>query len=168
MRNAHKLVRVVGAVIALVAAGCNDSHTASAGSESHFLERCLNDASCGVLDCIANVCTRACTTDAVCDDVSGASACMEASSGAPTTCEVACGGDDDCGAGTGLTCRAGVCRPPRATASPMTTASSGQVDAGATSGSVTGGTGAVQPMIAAAGRGPDRALPDDAVGAATH
>jgi hypothetical protein len=110
----------IGVLLVAAALGCGRT-TAQTGSESHFLDTCL-EGNCGTgLSCICGTCTRTCTTSDDCSTLAKASTCVEladlpngqncSTSAVQPVCDVACSADADCGAaGSDLRCIDGVCR----------------------------------------------------------
>ncbi len=89
----------------------------STNSQTNWLSLCRSDADCGTLTCVCGTCTRSCSSDTLCGDLSGGSCVPAADPGAIALC----GGDNPpipgvclprctpgpCPAGTA--CVAGVC-----------------------------------------------------------
>lgn len=91
----------------------------SVGGESHFLRHC--DDGCGPrLECVSEVCTRACRVDrGDCSDLADGATCTNTSiePGALAVCDLACRASADCRKlGEGFTCDDGYCRGPQPTA----------------------------------------------------
>jgi len=111
-------------------AGCHDSAVSGGDSETHFLEKCTDSCSAG-LTCLCGVCSKSCTAEANCGDLSPAASCEDScTESSSKMCDVACAKDADCGSfGADFGCSAGHCRQTNAGGS-----------GGAASGA--GGTGA--------------------------
>ncbi|MEL6177639.1 MAG: hypothetical protein AAFS10_01740 [Myxococcota bacterium] len=105
------IVGAVGLWAGLVA--CSDGGVdddATLGSESHWLVYCDVAQACGDGTCTCGVCSDACTTDADCSAIPGASVCVGAEDGCGVgVCGQACSTDADCAA-SGLSCQDGSCR----------------------------------------------------------
>jgi len=83
----------------------------TAGGESHFLKPCTDG--CGGLQCISDVCTRSCTSDASCDDLAPSAVCTNTGAKESSTgvCDVGCASATDCGwLGPSFACVEDFCR----------------------------------------------------------
>lgn len=109
------------AVAVAMALGCGGQTRTTTGSESHFLDTCL-ETGCGPgLSCICGTCTQTCAAASDCAALAEGSTCVEvadlpntsscSTSRATSVCDVACSIDADCSsAGGDLRCVDGVCR----------------------------------------------------------
>lgn len=106
----------------------------TAGGESHFLRDCSEG--CGSLDCVSEICTRACIVgQSACSDLSASARCTNLSvePGSVAVCDLACSDADGCASlGGGFVCRSGFCRG--------TTAGASTGEAGASPSPGTGGS----------------------------
>lgn len=105
--------------------GCNksplESPTPTAGSETHWLQSCSDDAECGAENaCLCGICTRPCTAascnalgaDAICvppDSTAAIALCGALPPEATGICAAECAEPDDCAAG--YMCDANICVP---------------------------------------------------------
>jgi hypothetical protein len=84
----------------------------TAGGESHFLRRCFEG--CGGLECVSDLCTRACIVgQSACSDLSPNARCTNLSvePGSVAVCDLACSDDGGCASlGNGFACLRGFCR----------------------------------------------------------
>jgi len=89
----------------------------SSGSQTNWLSSCQFDAQCGGLSCLCGVCTRACTSDAICgqttscvaaDETGAVAQCSGGVPPVPGLCLTRCGGGTCQG---NEVCIAGVCGP---------------------------------------------------------
>jgi hypothetical protein len=130
----------LGVCATFVAANCQTAHDPATGGETHFLRLCDSTASsngCGEeLECLCDVCTRACDANDACGGVSGmvcsapseSNACVLQS--AARVCEFRCDSDSDCAAlSAEHRCRAGACRAP-APLGQTASCATGQIEAG--------------------------------------
>jgi hypothetical protein len=99
-------------VCAGLVASCRGKSATTEDSETHFLSACTDTCS-GGLTCICGVCTKPCTTQDSCGELSESAACEDSCAEASTKfCDVACAGDAECSRlGGGFVCNAGHCRP---------------------------------------------------------
>lgn len=107
------------AAVALVTLGlaplaCEENRsrpgTGIVDSETHWLDTCENDSSCGDLQCLCGVCTLPCAEVRACDGLTSA-VCATAACGAQGICTRACETSADCAA-SGVICSAeGTCVP---------------------------------------------------------
>lgn len=90
----------------------------SVGGESHFLRHCGDGCGPG-LECVSDVCTRACRVDrSDCSDLAEGATCTNTSiePGALAVCDLGCRSSADCRTlGAGFTCSSGFCRGPQPT-----------------------------------------------------
>lgn len=124
----------------LLFGACLRATEPQAGSQTHFLRRC-EDSCPAPYTCACGVCTRGCSSDAVCKRELDRAACLAPGAGTDACdataklCDVACQQDAECsGVGAGFTCQSGRCRP---TASVGT----GGKGVNSTGGTSTGGAG---------------------------
>jgi len=65
----------LGSLMAALASSQCGTTSSTSGTESHWLQSCQEDSSCGGLDCVCGVCTRACDRAADCEDLSDGALC---------------------------------------------------------------------------------------------
>lgn len=125
------------------------------GGESHFLLHCGEGCGPG-LECVSDVCTRACRIDSGdCSDLAESAKCTNESiePGSLAVCDVACERSTDCSKlGTAFTCDAGFCRGPIPTEPGPGGGDAGSTSGGSSSGgSASGGGGSsAGPQVPAA------------------
>jgi len=121
-----------------LAMACAKSSGPSAGSQTHFLESCVNGCA-APYDCICGVCTLECTAEQSCGSHSGQAACLvlaadsgpRCTSQAERVCDLACKNDAVCAAlGGDFECREGRCREVLASEDPADARASDAADAG--------------------------------------
>jgi hypothetical protein len=115
------------------------------GGESHFLLHCGDGCGPG-LECVADVCTRACRIESGdCTDLSKGAKCTNDSiePGSLAVCDVACESSTECESlGVGFTCDSGFCRGPIPVEPGSGGGSAGSTSGGSNSGgSASGGSG---------------------------
>ncbi len=93
-----KLAWLLGVV--LLTLGCGASSTGDSdpnnGGKTNWLKSCEEDAECGSLRCIAQLCTRECDAPSDCDDLDADATCGEPASGEASVCTPGCQSADDC------------------------------------------------------------------------
>jgi len=115
-----ELMRFSLVMVALVFAGaCQDDNSKEqSSSATHFLERCGGACPAG-LECICDVCTRACASNAACSPIVDGATCVAtiepdpSCTAAPAShvCAVACSSNGDCaGVPAAPECVSGFCR----------------------------------------------------------
>lgn len=108
----------------LVVTACGarvDAGDHPASSQTHWLQACDSDATCGDLECVCGVCTKPCERNAACSDLGAESVCSRISEScgggsAADVCTKKCSEeseDEQCGALD--ECIEGVCRHPEST-----------------------------------------------------
>lgn len=124
-------------------ASCRGKSATTEDNEAHFLDAC-SDTCSGGLTCICGVCTKSCTAQGSCGELSANASCEDSCAEASTKiCDVACADDAECSRlGGGFVCNAGHCRQ----------------DAEVASGG-TGNTGGTGGAAASAGAGGDAGSP---------
>jgi hypothetical protein len=97
-------------------------HAPEPGSETNFLRRCVDNASCGGgLSCLCGTCTRTCGGPGACDSLSSGAACVPVASrtvdpscpgsAVSAFCDALCADDMGCAAlGDSYRCDRGYCR----------------------------------------------------------
>jgi hypothetical protein len=139
----HSNRSIWGTTLALLwLAACGGAvGTPTVGGESHFLRHCGDGCGPG-LECVSDVCTRACRVDnGGCSDLAATARCTNQSvePGELAVCDLACKKPADCrGLGADFDCDSGFCRGP-ALAGPS---GSGGEGAGGSAGTTGGSSGA--------------------------
>lgn len=130
---------------------CDGKSAKTSDSETHFLETCTDTCS-GGLTCLCGVCTKPCTAQAGCGDLSSSASCEDScSESSSKVCDVACNADGDCASlGAAFGCSAGHCRQDSAQGAGGGAGDGGNAGAGVTNAGG-GGTGAV---VGSGGAGP--------------
>jgi hypothetical protein len=115
--------------------------TPTVGGESHFLRHCGDGCGPG-LECVSDVCTRACRVDnGGCSDLAATARCTNQSvePGELAVCDLACKKPADCrGLGADFDCDSGFCRGPALAGQ----SGSGGEGAGGSAGTTGGSSGA--------------------------
>jgi hypothetical protein len=111
------------AIGACVLTGCAQSRGPNAGSsETHFLLRCSDDSCGDGLSCICGVCSKRCSSDTSCGELSSEASCVapvDGSCAEARSCDVECKTNADCAKLSDQhTCAQGRCRAPEPATKP--------------------------------------------------